>query len=259
MQDNEFTGLARELATASGAVLRQHFQAPDTGVEFKHDDSPVTRADRDAEALMRDMILKRFPEHGVIGEEFGTDRPDAEFVWTLDPIDGTVSFIHDCPLFGTLIGLLQAGKPVLGLIHLPMTHRLCIGDTRETTVNGIPVQVRNPARLADATLLATDVAAITRAGCGDGFATLVHGAQLFRTWGDCFGYLQVASGKADIMLDHDMQVWDIMPLIPVIRGAGGMITTWTGDEAGPGRPCLATGSTLHPQLVSVLGHCSNQA
>jgi myo-inositol-1(or 4)-monophosphatase len=201
---------------------------------------------------MRDLIRKTYPEHGVIGEEYGEENTCAEFVWTLDPIDGTVSFASGCPLFGTLIGLLHHNQPLLGAIHQPLLNQLCIGDGKRTLVDGRSVQLRSVSHIADATLLTTDVASIHRTRQRESFDLLLDRSRLFRTWGDCYGYLLVASGKADIMLDLDMKVWDIVPLVPVITGANGIITSWSGDDALQGGSCLATNRTLHRQVVEVL-------
>ena len=252
MVTNDFAGFIAILAEKSGAIIRHYYEADTIDIEMKGDSTPVTQADREAEALMRDLIRKTYPEHGIIGEEFGEENADAEFVWTLDPIDGTVSFASGCPLFGTLIGLLHQNKPVLGAIHQPLWNQLCIGDGSRTTLNGQPVQLGDVNRLADATLLTTDISAIRRSTYKDGFEVLLDQACLFRTWGDCYGYLLVACGKADIMLDLDMKIWDIMPLIPVIRGGNGIITSWQGGDASRGGTCVATNRALHPQVLERL-------
>jgi myo-inositol-1(or 4)-monophosphatase len=249
---NDFVKFIANLAEESGEIIKQYYFADNVEVEMKADATPVTQADRDTESLMRELIRKTYPEHGVIGEEFGEENACAEFVWTLDPIDGTVSFASGCPLFGTLVGLLHQNKPVLGVIHLPLLNQLCIGDGKGTTLNGRLVQLRDTSRLADATFLTTDVSDIRCTRRKDGFELLLDQTHLFRTWGDCYGYLLLASGKADIMLDLDMKIWDIMPLIPVIKGANGIITTWSGDDVQQGESCLACNRALHPQVVEIL-------
>ena len=145
-----------ELAAKSGDFIRPFFGQPGLAVEFKEDQSPVTLADRGAEELMRAMIARRFPTHGIKGEEFGDVNAGAEFTWVLDPIDGTKAFASACPLFGTLIALLHRGQPVLGAIHQPVLRQLVIGDGRATTCNGRPVRLRPCARLEAATLLTSD-------------------------------------------------------------------------------------------------------
>jgi histidinol phosphatase-like enzyme (inositol monophosphatase family) len=259
MDTNDFARFMATLAEKSGEVIKRYYSADDVDVEMKSDATPVTRADREAEALMRDLIRDTYPDHGIIGEEFGEENASAEFVWTLDPIDGTVSFASGCPLFGTLIGLLYQNRPVLGAIHQPLWGQICIGDGRRTTVNGRAVRLRNLSRLSDAILLTTDVPAIRRTRYKEGFDLLLENTHLFRTWGDCYGYLLVASGKADIMLDLDMKIWDIMPLIPIIHGANGVITTWSGGDASQGSSCLATNRALHAQVRQILASRSDPA
>ncbi|HEY3304140.1 MAG TPA: histidinol-phosphatase [Candidatus Binatia bacterium] len=251
-QLKEFTDFIRALAVKSGEVIKPYFAQATLAVETKEDKTIVTQADREAETLMRQMIRKAYPRHGILGEEFGPENESAEYVWTLDPIDGTISFAHGCPLFGTLIGLLQAGKPVLGAIHNPVLGQLCIGDNTQTKFNSRAVKLRDTRQLSEAMLLTTDVAGIAKYQNKDGFEKLLAQTHLFRTWGDCYGYLLVACGGADIMLDPIMNPWDIVPLIPVIQGAGGVITTWSGGDAAHGDSCVAANKTLHPRVLEIL-------
>ena len=248
----EFTEFIRALVEKSGEVITPYFAKAGLAVEIKEDRTIVTQADREAEAVMRLLIRQKYPRHGILGEEFGPENASAEFVWTLDPIDGTISFARGCPLFGTLIGLLHDGKPILGALHNPIVHQLCIGDNTETTVNGRAVRLREVHRLSEATLLTTDVASIGEYQNGEGFEKLLRRTKLFRTWGDCYGYLLVASGGADIMLDPMMSPWDIVPLIPIIQGAQGVITTWAGTDAAQGNSCVAANKSLHPQVLEIL-------
>ena len=250
--ETELRAFVEKLAAASGEVIRPYFASADLDVELKGDRSPVTRADREAEAVMRKLIGRHYPHHGIVGEEFGTENDGAEFVWVLDPIDGTISFASGCPLFGTLIGLLHEGEPMLGAIHQPILKQLCVGDNASATLNGRTVRLRECQRLDEATLLATDLGNVARHQNFERFETLRGRTRLFRTWGDCFGYLLLASGGADVMLDPIMNPWDLLPLIPVIRGAGGVITTWTGGDAASGASCVAANETLHPQVIELL-------
>ena len=154
MQLDAYREFIIELAERSGDLIRPYFGASpeDLGIELKQDETIVTRADRGAEQLMRELIHARFPDHGIIGEEYGEERPDAEFVWSLDPVDGTISFASASPLFGTLIALLHEGQPVLGIINQPVLRQLCLGDGETTTLNGKPVHVRLTPGVQDATL-----------------------------------------------------------------------------------------------------------
>lgn len=242
-----------ELAEQSGEFIRPLFGSPGLAVETKADASPVTAADRGAEELMRARIAKKFPAHGIIGEEFGTERADAEFVWVLDPIDGTKSFITGVPLWGTLIALLHRGQPVLGAIHQPILKQLVVGDGTTTTFNGHTVHTRRCTRVEDATLLTSDPLNPAKHQNGAAFDALARRAKLVRTWGDCYGYLLVTSGQADAMLDPIMNPWDIAALVPIIRGAGGVITDWRGGAAYPATSTVAAATpALHAQIIATL-------
>lgn len=241
-----------ELAQKSGDFIRPHFGSLSLAVETKSDASPVTLADRGAEELLRDLISKKFPEHGVVGEEFGEDRPDAEFVWVLDPIDGTKSFITAVPLFGTLIALKHKGQPILGAIHQPVLNQLLIGDGNLSTLNGNPVRVRSCGRIEDATLLTSDPLNPAKYQNGAAYETVARSARLTRTWGDCYGYLLVASGHADIMCDPIVNPWDIQAIIPIIRGAGGIVTDWQGGDPVNGTSLIAANPVLHPEIIKKL-------
>jgi myo-inositol-1(or 4)-monophosphatase len=242
-----------ELARRSGEFIRPHFGSAELVVEVKGDASPVTAADRGAEELMRALIGRKFPAHGVVGEEFGGVREGAEWVWVLDPIDGTKSFISGVPLWGTLIALMFRGQPVLGAIHQPVLGQLMVGDGRETVLNGRTVRVRACARVEEATVLASDpIANPHRFQNGAAHDALLARARIARTWGDCYGYLLLAGGWADVMLDPIMNPWDIQALIPVVRGAGGVITDWQGRDPVKAEASIAAGPGLHAQVVRAL-------
>jgi myo-inositol-1(or 4)-monophosphatase len=242
-----------ELAELSGDFIRPYFATPDLAVELKADKSPVTLADRGAEELMGKMIKAKFPSHGIIGEEFGSDRPDAEYVWVLDPIDGTKSFISGVPLFGTLIALLHEGLPVLGCIHQPILGQMVVGDGKSCTLNGRPARARNILRIEDATLLTSDPVVIANNPAARGYPPLMEKAKLARMWGDCYGYLLIATGSADVMYDPLMNPWDIAALVPVIRGAGGVITDSRGGAPYPAKSTVAAATKeLHALVIAAL-------
>ncbi len=241
-----------ELAEKSGDFIRPLFASPGLEVEFKADESPVTAADKGAEKLIRSLIEKKFPTHGVIGEEFGNDRPEAEFVWVLDPIDGTKSFISGVPLFGTLIALMHNGQPVLGAIHQPILRQLMLGDNASATLNGRTVRMRPTTRIEEATFLTSDPLNPAKYQNGTAYEALTRRARLVRTWGDCYGYLLLAAGWADVMADPIMNPWDIQALIPIVRGAGGIITDWQGRDAVKAESIVAANATLHPQVIAAL-------
>jgi myo-inositol-1(or 4)-monophosphatase len=242
-----------ELARESGDFIKPLYRQPSVLVETKADRSPVTIADRGAEELMRARIAKRFPTHGIIGEEFGSERADAEFVWVLDPVDGTKAFITGLPLWGTLIALLHEGQPVLGCIHQPVLEQLVLGDGRTTQLNTRTVRCRPTTCVEDSTLLTSDPLTPAKLQDGAAFDALQQRAKLVRTWGDCYGYLLLATGWADIALDPTMNPWDIAALVPIVRGAGGVITDWKGDPPFPASSTVAAATpALHAAVIAAL-------
>jgi histidinol phosphatase-like enzyme (inositol monophosphatase family) len=242
-----------ELAHASGDFIRPLFGRHDVAVELKGDLTPVTAADRGAEELLRRLIKAKFPAHGILGEEFGPENVDAEFVWVLDPVDGTKSFVTGVPLFGTLIALLHRGQPVLGCIHQPILRQLMIGDGTSTTLNGQPVRCRPTRELGAATLLTCDWTSPAQFQDGPAFDRLSRQVKLARTWGDCYGYLLLASGWADVVVDPVMNPWDIAALVPVVRGAGGVISDWQGGGAYPATSTIAAATPeLHAATLAAL-------
>ncbi len=251
-KSGEFRAFIEMLVSKSGPFITNHFRDGSWNLELKEDATPVTEADRGAEQILRGLISQSYPDHGIIGEEYGNEREDAEFVWVLDPIDGTASFVHGVPLFGTLIGLLHRGQPVIGAIHQPVVGQLCIGDNLETTLNGQSVTVRPCDGLATASVLTTDIANVRKYQEAAAFEKLQRDAKLFRTWGDCFGYLLVATGKADAMLDPIMNPWDVLPIIPVLRGAGAVVTDWRGGDPVQGNSCIAAAPALHAEILRTL-------
>ncbi|HVL56005.1 MAG TPA: histidinol-phosphatase [Burkholderiaceae bacterium] len=247
----ELVPFARELAVVAAAVIRQHYLTG-AAIVTKEDDSPVTIADRRAEEVMRALILHRYPDHGILGEEFGEHRPDATYRWVLDPIDGTKSFVSNSYLFGTLIALLRNGRPILGVIASPLVGHVLVGTGDSASLGERPVRVRPCARLEDATLLTSDHRHVAQYQDGPAFDALVQRVKLYRTWGDCHGYLLVATGGADAMVDPVLSPWDIMALIPVIEGAGGRITDWHGGDPVGGDSIVATGGPIHDALLQAL-------
>lgn len=242
-----------DLAVESGDFIRSFYGRSDLAVETKGDTSPVTAADRGAELLLRRRIADRFPDHGIIGEEYGNERAEAEFTWVLDPIDGTKSFISAVPLWGTLIALLHRGQPVLGCIHQPILGQLLLGDGVSATLNGAPVRCRSTTQVEAATILTSDHLNLGRYQNGPACDRLLGRARLARTWGDCYGYLLLACGQADVCLDPIMNPWDIAALIPVVRGAGGVITDWHGGAAYPAAHTVAAATpVLHAAVVEAL-------
>lgn len=240
------------LVAKSGAVIRSYYGRKELHVQRKKDASVVTQADKEAELVLREEIKKAFPTHGIIGEEFGSENERAEFVWVLDPIDGTISFVRGCPLFGTLVALTYQGQPIVGAIHQPILNELCIGNGETTKLDGDVVKMSEILDLSEATLLTTDVDNIGQYKSHEAFKNLREQTQMFRTWGDCYGYILLAKGTADIMLDAIMNPWDLQALVPIIRGAGGVITTWEGGDPSKGNSIVASNKYLHKQVLKTL-------
>jgi len=220
--------LAQRLADAAGDAIRPFFRAR-YETDFKSDDSPVTQADRAAEAAMRAILEKERPADGIIGEEYGATREQAERVWVLDPIDGTRSFIAGRPIFGTLIGLTQASWPVLGIIDQPITKERWAGLTgQETTLNGRPVRTRRCRQLADAIVASTGPQYFP--GCtGEHFSMLARDCRDTVWGGDCYNYALLASGHVDLVIEAGLKLHDLAALVPVVEGAGGRMCDWNGD------------------------------
>lgn len=229
----EFVQFAGALADASGAVLRRHFRTP-VAVEAKADATPVTIADRQAEEALRAAIAARYPDHGIVGEEFPPRAPDAALVWVLDPIDGTRSFISGAPIFGTLIALVAEGRPILGIIDQPILGERWIGAAgRPTRMNDRPARTSGRADLAEATLHTTSPDLFAGADA-DAF-TRLRGTVGRTDYGwDCYAYAQLASGFVDLVVETGLKPHDFLALAPVVEGAGGRMTDWAGAPLGPG-------------------------
>jgi myo-inositol-1(or 4)-monophosphatase len=247
----EWQAFARHLADLSANVIKPYFRS-DFKVNIKADLSPVTIADTQAEETMREAIMRAFPDHGIMGEEFGNHQSDASYQWVLDPIDGTKSFITHSYLFGTLIALLKNGKPILGVINHPIFDDFMIGDGLQTRLNDHPVHVRPCARIEEAVLLTTSHWSVYKYQNGDAFSALSQRVQRYNNWGDCHGYYLVACGGADIMTDPILNPWDLMALIPIIEGAGGRITDWQGGDPITGSGAVATSGDIHDTIIRAL-------
>ena len=251
MTPNELIPFLKYLSLESSAIIKLYFRT-DLSVYNKADDSPVTIADKKAEEKMRTIIKKEFPDHGIIGEEFGNENTDAEYVWVIDPIDGTKSFISGALSFGTLIALLKYGKPVIGVINQPILNEFLIGDNTNTYLDDKKVTIRKCSSLYEATLLTTDYLNIGKFKNKKKFDDLTNKVKLYRNWGDCYGYYLLATGYADIMIDPIMNVWDSMALIPIINGAGGMITDYEGNNPVLGNSIIASNKEIHSEVIKNL-------
>lgn len=218
---------ANQLADASGAILRRRFRQR-INVEIKPDNSPVSDADRETEGELRRLIGAAFPDHGVIGEEYGADRPEAEYVWVLDPIDGTKSFITGRPLFGTLIALCRNDRPILGIIDHPAIGERWIGGAGQPTrFNGAPVRVRACSGLAAAALFGSSPHS-AKPSNESAFDRVRRASRQVLYSSDCYAYGLIACGFADLCIEFGIGIHDFLAVVPVIEGAGGVISDWSG-------------------------------
>jgi histidinol phosphatase-like enzyme (inositol monophosphatase family) len=251
---NELLQFAGNLADASGAIIRRRFRQK-INVEIKGDNSPVSDADRETESELRRLIDAKFPDHGVIGEEYGSDRPDAEFVWVLDPIDGTKSFITGRPLFGTLIALCRDGKPILGIIDHPALGERWIGATGQPTrFNGNPVRVRDCSGIGAAAMFASSPHSRTPANEA-AFDRVRRAARQVLYSSDCYAYGLIACGFADLCIEFGIGIHDFLAVVPVLEGAGGIVTDWNGAPLtiASGDKVIAAGdATVHRAAMELL-------
>lgn len=247
----ELRNAARDFARLGGDSTLEYFKKT-YRVEFKDDDSPVTNADRRAEELIRKEINENFPGHGIIGEEFGEENRDSDVVWVLDPIDGTQSFIHGVPFYTTLIGILIKNRPKVGVIYAPALDEMVTAAVGEgCTLNGENTGVRECKDLSKATFLTTEVTTFSEYGFSKPFSELLERTRIHRTWGDAYGHMMVATGRADIMIDPILNIWDAAALMPVVIEAGGSYTDLLGQlsiETGNG---VSTIPSLLPEILSL--------
>jgi myo-inositol-1(or 4)-monophosphatase len=254
----DFAVFVDRLAAVSGDAILPFFRTS-LGVENKGgagNFDPVTAADRAAETAMRTVIRQNFPDHGIIGEEFGSERTDAEYVWVLDPIDGTKSFITGMPTWGTLIALTRAGEPVYGMMHQPFTRERFTGDSRSARYRGPAgeraLRVRRCAELSKALLMTTSPLLMQQAD-RESFGKVEKAVRLSRYGGDCYAYCMLAAGHVDLVIETELKPYDILPLIPIIAGAGGIVTTWDGGAPTTGGRIIAAGDQrIHEAAMRIL-------
>jgi myo-inositol-1(or 4)-monophosphatase len=254
----DFAAFVDELAAVSGEIIRPFFRSA-LSVENKSRSGgfdPVTAADRAAETAMRALIKKTFPAHGVIGEEFPPDQPDAEYVWILDPIDGTKSFICGMPAWGTLIALTRHGEPIYGMMHQPFIREQFSGDGAGARyrgpAGGRALRTRGCAELSDAIMLTTSPLLMNEADrhC---FARVEQAVRLSRYGGDCYAYCVLAAGHVDLIIETELKPHDVLALIPIIQGAGGIMTTWENGRPNEGGRIVAAGDArVHAQAMELL-------
>lgn len=244
---------AAELAWHAGRLTLRYFQ---TGVtaDLKADESPVTVADRESERLMRRMIEERYPQHSILGEEEGETRPGASFRWILDPIDGTKTFVRGVPFYAVLVGLEREGEAVVGAVNIPPLNEFLTAAKGEgCTWNGRRAAVSTVTSLSEATLVSTDVTSFGAYGRAAAFQRLLRAAKLHRTWGDAYGHILVATGRAELAIDPVMNAWDCAALLPVLQEAGGTFTDWRGTATIHGGEAISSNGRLLAQVLALVG------
>ncbi|MEA2948027.1 MAG: hypothetical protein QOI40_3357 [Alphaproteobacteria bacterium] len=254
----DFSAFVDELATVSGETILPFFRTAlsveDKGRPGSFD--PVTAADHAAETGMRSLIRRTFPDHGIIGEEYGRERADAEYVWVLDPIDGTKSFISGMPAWGTLIALLRSGEPVFGMMNQPFIRERFSGDGGRAHYRGPAgardLRVRSCAALSAAVLFTTSPR-LMNTGDRAIFGRVEDAVRLSRYGGDCYAYCMLAAGHIDLVIETELKPYDVLPLVPIIAGAGGVITTWEGGAPHAGGRIIAAGDKrVHAAAMEML-------
>jgi myo-inositol-1(or 4)-monophosphatase len=263
----DFSSFVDDLAAASGRAILPFFRTA-LGIDDKSGPGgamsfdPVTEADRAAERTMRQMIRDAFPDHGIVGEEFGHQAARSDYTWVLDPIDGTKAFITGMLHWGTLIGLMRAGRPVFGTMHQPFTAERFTGDGAGAWYRGPhgerPLAVRPCRNLAEASLMTTSPSLFPPAGLAR-FRAVEQAARLTRYGGDCYAYCMVASGQVDLVIEAGLKPHDVVALVPIIEGAGGIITGWDGGPAARGGAVIAAGDMrVHQQALTLLNAANDE-
>jgi histidinol-phosphatase len=253
MTDSNWLEAVGELAARAGEVALSRFRRG-IDVERKQDGSPVTAADRAAEQFARDWITARFPEHGIIGEEFGVHQPTARWRWLIDPIDGTRSFVAGVPLWGTLVALCDGQSVIAGAASYPATGESIVGALGHGAwADGVRCAVSAVASLDRATVLTTDERFRPTPSRRAGWTRLADASATSRSWGDCYGYLLVATGRAEVMIDGIMNPWDAAPFLPIVSEAGGVFVDFEGRPTAFGDGAVATNGALAETVHTILG------
>jgi len=246
----DLLAVAVDAAYAAGRRTLAYFNTR-LAIETKADDTPVTCADLEAEEMIRATVLKHFPTHAMLGEEGGIHQGDPSHRWIIDPIDGTKSFICGVPLYGVLIGVEVHGQPRVGVVYLPALDEMVSAATGlGCHWNGRAARVSTTGKLSDAVVSCTSIT--TALSRSDAFETITGRAKVTRGWGDCYGHVLVATGRADVMLDPRMNPWDAAPFLPIYQEAGGHYTTWKGEPTIWGPDGVGTNDALHREVLEIL-------
>ena len=250
---NELLESVTDVARLAGDVALRHFRR-NVAIEWKSDGSPVTIADRQAEQAAREWIGNRYPDHGILGEEQGETGVGSTYRWIVDPIDGTKTFVRGVPLWGTLVAVAMGEEVVAGAAYFPATgEMIAAAPGAGCWSNGVRCQVSPVATLADATVLTTDERFRHTPQHVEGWRSLAAKSAVARSWGDCYGYLLVATGRAEVMIDGIVGAWDTAALQPIITEAGGVFTDWSGRATAFGGSAIATNAALSREARTILG------
>jgi histidinol-phosphatase len=242
----------QDAARVAGGVAMRHYRSP-LAVEAKADGSPVTVADREAEATLREWITRQFPDDGIEGEELGVIRSDAQRRWIVDPIDGTKTFVRGVPLWGTLVAVVEHTEVLAGAAFFPAVDEMLAAAPGEGSWwNGVRCSVSRVDRMDRATVLTTNEQFAGDETKRVAWRCLSDRAMMSRSWGDCYGYLLVATGRAEVMVDARMAAWDAAALQPIIEEAGGIFTDWSGVRTAFGRSAIATNAALAAEVRALL-------
>jgi histidinol-phosphatase len=251
----ERLGFAVSIAREAGRHTLRYFRSDSLRVELKSDDSPVTVADREAEMLLRDRITAAFPDDGILGEELGEKAGKSDCRWILDPIDGTRAFVYGVPLYGTLVAMERGGESVLGVIYVAALEECVYAAVghgawyQRGDESPRPTHVSNKTRLAESLFCASDVCGFVTTGRREVFDRLLAAVAVSRTWGDCYGYLLVATGRAELMVDPIMNLWDTAALKPILEEAGGTFTDFQGQATTQAGESIATNGHILAEVL----------
>jgi histidinol-phosphatase len=245
-------------ARQAGNITIEYFRTDDLVINLKADDTPVTIADHKVEVYLRETITSAFPEDGILGEEFAESQGNSGYRWIIDPIDGTKSFIHGVPLYGTLVAVEYGGECVLGVIRIPALDECLYAAKGQGAWYFVGHNQPKPARvsqrkpLAKALFVTSEVISFDQTGRRTAYDRLQSATRLTRTWGDCYGYLMVATGRADVMVDPLMAIWDAAALMPILEEAGGTFTDWKGQRTVYSREGIATNGLILPEVLDIV-------
>jgi histidinol phosphatase-like enzyme (inositol monophosphatase family) len=248
----DFLNFALDAAWQAGRVTLGHFQTG-VAVQRKADNTPLTIADQQAEQKLRQLIEQYWPDHNIIGEEYGRTQHNSPYTWVCDPIDGTKSFMCGVPLYANLVALLHDNEPILGVINFPALNEMVYAARDGGCFwNGRPTHVSTTQKLEDAVVLCSDLDTFAQYGRAPKWQKLIDASYVQRTWGDAYGYALVATGRADVMLDPVMALWDIAPMQVILEEAGGTLTDWRGEATIHHEESIATNGHLLAEVLRVM-------